>query len=478
MDPFVDQLKGLCAAYPTRSKWVFVPTHAIGRTIGDRLVLEGTDWANLRFVTPLDIALLMGAPFLVERGIDPSEEELGPALMMRLLLALPSEGGYFRPLAGHPTLAQALWATVRELRMAGLTPDRAHARRVRVPREACRARRAAARIRAVPVGPQTRGHGDGVSRGRPASGLVSDPVAGLLDRTARRELESAPAHCCSTRCPASGCRRARSRSPASTSPRRLKPRPTLRVSPDVVTNPLAFLMTPPSCGSIERTHRPVPCRRSRSGDRRGLPAHSGHRRAARPGRDRVRLGRAHRARVGKGAAPRLAGHAWHWYSGDVHAAGTRADRPLRLDRNRLCRGLLPPPAAVRRSQRQRGGGVHRGPGRARAHTGGSRLGARHLRPGIHAPGQELRGARRRGRFVRRRPRIRQGQGGAGKAGWRLAWLARGLHPCPGKGWNRRASGRRGRSGGVPRTSDGAQQRTGSSGRIGARGIHRRTARAW
>ena len=123
MDPFVDQLKGLCAAYPTRSKWVFVPTHAIGRTLGDRLVLEGTDWANLRFVTPLDIALRMGAPFLVERGIDPSEEELGPALMMRLLLDLPLEGGYFRPLADHPTLAQALWATVRELRMAGVRAD-------------------------------------------------------------------------------------------------------------------------------------------------------------------------------------------------------------------------------------------------------------------------------------------------------------------------------------------------------------------
>src|SRR6266487_1844328 len=77
MDPFVDQLKGVCTAYPTRSKWVFVPTHAIGRTLGDRMVLEGTEWANLRFVTPLDVALLMGAPFLVERGIDPSEEDLG-----------------------------------------------------------------------------------------------------------------------------------------------------------------------------------------------------------------------------------------------------------------------------------------------------------------------------------------------------------------------------------------------------------------
>src|SRR2546427_6807457 len=99
MDPFVDQLKTVCRTFRTRSKWVFVPTHAIGRTLGDRLVLEGTDWANLRFVTPLDVALRMGAPFLVERGIDPSEEQLGPALMMRLLFDLPISPSYFRPLA-------------------------------------------------------------------------------------------------------------------------------------------------------------------------------------------------------------------------------------------------------------------------------------------------------------------------------------------------------------------------------------------
>ena len=123
MDPFVDQLKRLCVAYPTRAKWVFVPTHAIGRTLGDRIALEGTNWLNLRFVTSLDIALRMGAPFLVERGVHPSEEGLGPALMMRLLLDLPLERGYFRPLADHPTMAQALWATVHELRMAGAHPE-------------------------------------------------------------------------------------------------------------------------------------------------------------------------------------------------------------------------------------------------------------------------------------------------------------------------------------------------------------------
>jgi ATP-dependent helicase/nuclease subunit B len=120
MEPFLDQLARLCRAHPTRSKWVFVPTHAAGRTLGDRLVLAGTDWANLRFVTPLDIALRMGAPFLVERGIDPSEEGLGPALIMRLLLDLPEEGAYFRELAHQPQLALALWSTLRELRLAGV----------------------------------------------------------------------------------------------------------------------------------------------------------------------------------------------------------------------------------------------------------------------------------------------------------------------------------------------------------------------
>src|SRR5688572_20693458 len=119
--PFVEQLAELCRSEITRTKWVLVPTHAVGRTLGERLVREGTDWVNLRFTTPLEIATRMGAPFLVEQGIDPSEDGLGPALMMRLLMELPEEGGYFRPLADQPSMGEALWATVRELRMAGLS---------------------------------------------------------------------------------------------------------------------------------------------------------------------------------------------------------------------------------------------------------------------------------------------------------------------------------------------------------------------
>src|SRR5450759_4276871 len=118
-DPFVTQLADLCRVERTRAKWVFVPRQAIGLTLGDRLAREGCDWANLRFSTPLDIAIRMAAPFLLERGIDPSEEPLGPALMMRLLLDLPDTHDYFRPMAEHTSMADALWRTVRELRYAG-----------------------------------------------------------------------------------------------------------------------------------------------------------------------------------------------------------------------------------------------------------------------------------------------------------------------------------------------------------------------
>src|SRR5947208_1829369 len=125
-DPFLLQLVDVCRAWPTRAKWVVVPSHAIGHTLGDRLAREGTDWANLRFVTPLDLALRMSGPFLVERGITPSEDTLGAALMMRLLLELPEKAGYFRPMAEQPSMGQSLWRTVRELRMAGLRADDVH----------------------------------------------------------------------------------------------------------------------------------------------------------------------------------------------------------------------------------------------------------------------------------------------------------------------------------------------------------------
>ena len=85
----------------------------------------------MRFTTPLDLALPMAAPFLVERGVDPAPDGIGPALIMRLLLELPSTvPAYFRDLAEQPQMADALWATMAELRMAGITAAALPRRRV------------------------------------------------------------------------------------------------------------------------------------------------------------------------------------------------------------------------------------------------------------------------------------------------------------------------------------------------------------
>src|SRR5438094_258285 len=122
VDPFLAQLAALCRELPTAPKWVFVPSRPIGHTLAERLAREGTPWANLRFTLPLDLAIAMAAPALVGRGIDPAPEGLGAALVMRLLLDLPGSGpAYFRPLADQPEMAEALWSTIRELRLAGVT---------------------------------------------------------------------------------------------------------------------------------------------------------------------------------------------------------------------------------------------------------------------------------------------------------------------------------------------------------------------
>ncbi|MBP7570109.1 MAG: PD-(D/E)XK nuclease family protein [Acidobacteria bacterium] len=127
-DPLIDHLAELCRCHPTRSKWVIVPAHAIGLTLSERLAREGTSWVNLRIVTPLDLATRMAAPFLLEQGLEPSEEGLGGALVMRLLLALSGEGGYFRPMARHASMGDALWRTIRELRYAGVKATQLAAR--------------------------------------------------------------------------------------------------------------------------------------------------------------------------------------------------------------------------------------------------------------------------------------------------------------------------------------------------------------
>ncbi len=72
--------------------------------------------ANVRILMPGDLALLLGAPVLVEAG-----RRALPPLADRVLLAevVRTDDGYFAPVAETPGLTEALYRLVRELRGTG-----------------------------------------------------------------------------------------------------------------------------------------------------------------------------------------------------------------------------------------------------------------------------------------------------------------------------------------------------------------------
>ncbi len=122
MDPLESQFAHLCRSVPTQAKWVIVPSMMLGLTLGDRLARSGVRWANLRFTTPDELARSTAAPVLLSQGQTLLSDGAGPPLVMRLLRDLPATVPvYFRNLAHHPPLAQALWQSLSDLRMAECT---------------------------------------------------------------------------------------------------------------------------------------------------------------------------------------------------------------------------------------------------------------------------------------------------------------------------------------------------------------------
>lgn len=121
MDVFFEQILELCRVERTAPKWVLVRDGRQAHALAERVVREGTDWVNLRCQSLGRLAVELAGPFLLEAGLDPSPEGLGPALALKLLEELPAQvPPHFRPVAEQPRIGETLWRTLVEVRMAGL----------------------------------------------------------------------------------------------------------------------------------------------------------------------------------------------------------------------------------------------------------------------------------------------------------------------------------------------------------------------
>jgi len=121
MEPFLQQLISLAQTDPTRTKWVVAPSLAVGNNIAERLISEGIVLGNFRFTNTFDLAARIAGPALARKKTALMDPAVGPALALELLLDLPStSSSYFREIAEQPGVAEALWSTIRELRLAGI----------------------------------------------------------------------------------------------------------------------------------------------------------------------------------------------------------------------------------------------------------------------------------------------------------------------------------------------------------------------
>ena len=121
MEPLLQQLMSLVQTEPARAKWVVAPSLVVGHNIAERLISEGIAWGNLRLTTTFDLATRIAGPALARQKRALMDPAVGPALILELLLDLPATlAPYFRPIAEQPGVAEALWSTISELRLAGI----------------------------------------------------------------------------------------------------------------------------------------------------------------------------------------------------------------------------------------------------------------------------------------------------------------------------------------------------------------------
>ncbi|MCX7886443.1 MAG: hypothetical protein N3B01_04170, partial [Verrucomicrobiae bacterium] len=120
----VAELAEVAARHPLREKWLLCPNRRIGQQWLDRIALSGRPAVNFRLCTPISFALMLVDPRLrtdARTLITP----LGRVVIAAQLLAdlAAADAKYLGRLQPSVALAERLAATIRDVRLAGLTPQ-------------------------------------------------------------------------------------------------------------------------------------------------------------------------------------------------------------------------------------------------------------------------------------------------------------------------------------------------------------------
>ena len=121
----IKQLADLCSEHRITPKIVFVPSVQAGSALGTALARNGTDWINLRFCTPEDVAREISEPAFLARGWSPLPKEADLIELVPIVtdyLQSPANV-YFRNQSFSQGLLRSIHRTLRALRIAGTKPE-------------------------------------------------------------------------------------------------------------------------------------------------------------------------------------------------------------------------------------------------------------------------------------------------------------------------------------------------------------------
>lgn len=128
----VQEIAGFCRSRTLAEKWLIAPNRRVGNQWAECVARSGQAVVNLRVKTLRSLATELAGREMVARKVKLVSEQAGPLLIDQVFRRLRAELRYLGALPASSGLAETMFRSVQDIRLAGLTQDQVVPRRFEV----------------------------------------------------------------------------------------------------------------------------------------------------------------------------------------------------------------------------------------------------------------------------------------------------------------------------------------------------------
>ena len=129
----VQEIAGFCRSRMLAEKWLIAPSRRVGNQWAECVARSGQAAVNLRVKTLKSLATELAGREMLARKVKLVSEQAGPLLIDQVFRRLKKAGlGYLGTLPASAGLAETMFRSIQDIRLAGLAPDQIVPRRFEV----------------------------------------------------------------------------------------------------------------------------------------------------------------------------------------------------------------------------------------------------------------------------------------------------------------------------------------------------------